>query len=77
MGFCQVHELLDPVVPPKSGIGIRSPGQSFRSCMQQHANDYNIGGSVELLADLTFNGDIGTSYSSNPVVSFFTGDAIK
>jgi hypothetical protein len=59
-----------------TGIGIRNPGQSFRSCVQQHANDYNIGGSVELLADLTFNGGIGTSYSSNPVVCFFTGDAI-
>ena len=44
--------------------------------MQQHANDYNIGGSVELLADLTFNGGIGTSYSSNPIVSFFASDAI-
>jgi hypothetical protein len=62
--------------PPNSWIGIRTPGQSFRSCMQQHANDYNIGGSVELLADLAFNGGIGTSYSSNLIVSFFTGNAI-
>ena len=44
--------------------------------MQQHANDYNIGGTVELLADLSFYGGIDTSYSSNPVISFFTGDAI-
>lgn len=65
-----------PTVPPNNGIGIRNPGQSFRSYMQQHANDYNLGGSVELLADLSLNGGIGTSYSSNPVVSFFTGDAI-
>jgi RHS repeat-associated protein len=64
------------VQSPNSWIGIRTPGQSFRSCMQQHANDYNIGGSVELLADLAFNGGIGTSYSSNPIVSFFTGNAI-
>jgi len=62
--------------PAKTGIGIRNPGQSFRACMQQHANDYNIGGSVELLADLTFNDGIGTSYSSSPILSFFTGDAI-
>jgi RHS repeat-associated protein len=62
--------------PPSSAIGIRNPGQSFRGCMQQHANDYNIGGSAELLADLSFNNGIGTSYSSNPVISFFTGDAI-
>jgi len=54
---------------------VRTQGQSFNSCMAQHANLYSIGGSVELVSNVTFGTD--TSYSSRPVVSFFTGNAIN
>jgi hypothetical protein len=44
------------VTKSNSGIGIRAPGQTFKSCMAQHANEYNLGGLVD------------TSYSSTPPV---------
>lgn len=54
---------------------IRAKGQSFKACMEQHANLYSIGGSVELAANVISG--TNTSYSSKPLVSFFTGNAIN
>ena len=56
-------------------LSIRTPGQSFKKCMEQNANTYSIGGFVELAA----NANLGTegSWSKKPLVSFFLGNSIN
>jgi len=56
-------------------LGIRAPGQTWKRCMAANANTYSIGGSIELAANVATG--TNTSYSSNPLVSGVTGNAIN
>lgn len=63
------------VVPPKTGIGIRAPGQTFKACMAQHANEYSLGGLVDTSYGLATGKD--SSLSTNPLASFVLGNSIN
>jgi hypothetical protein len=62
-------------IPPKSGIGIRAPGQTFQACMAQHANEYSLGGLIDTSYGLATGKD--SSVSINPLASFFLGNSIN
>jgi RHS repeat-associated protein len=64
-----------PRQPPKSGIGIRAPGQTFQVCMAQHANEYSLGGLVDTSYGLATGKD--SSVSTNPLASFVLGNSIN
>jgi RHS repeat-associated protein len=64
-----------PNQPPKSGIGIRAPGQTFNACMAQHANEYSLGGLVDTSYGLATGKD--SSVSTNPLASFVLGNSIN
>ncbi|HXH48683.1 MAG TPA: RHS repeat-associated core domain-containing protein [Terriglobia bacterium] len=58
--------------PPRPNFrifGIRTPGQTFGNCMRQHAQDYSIGGVI----DLAF----GTNLKRNPVTAFLAGNHVS
>jgi RHS repeat-associated protein len=64
-----------PQQPPKPGIGIRAPGQTFQACMAQHANEYSLGGLLDTSYGLATGKD--SSLSTNPLASFFLGNSIN
>ncbi len=71
-----------PFRPPANNftLGVRAPNQTFKQCMQQNANTYSIGGSVELAADVAFNKNTSiSSYTSavtgNSINTFFFGSS--
>lgn len=49
-------------------FGIRSPGQTFSNCMQQHAQDYSVAGTIDLIA--------GSNLKANPFAAFFAGNHV-
>ena len=46
--------------------GIRAPGQTFQQCMEQHAQDYSIGGAIDLASDVTTGSDL--NLKGNPLL---------
>lgn len=55
-------------------FGVLAPGQTFTQCMGANVNNYSMGGSLELGANVAFG--FNSSVSSNPVVSTFTGNGV-
>jgi RHS repeat-associated protein len=56
-------------------ISIKRPGQTWKQCMEANSSTYSIGGSVELGANVLTG--TNTNYSSNPIISGVTGNAIN
>ena len=56
-------------------IGIKAPGQTFKPCMQQHADTYSIGGATELTINVVTG--TNTSVSSSTLASAVTGNNIN
>ena len=54
---------------------MRAPRQTYGQCMSQTANNYSMGGAAELSVNVATG--TSTSYSSNPVVSTFTGNGVS
>ncbi|MGO9241854.1 MAG: RHS repeat-associated core domain-containing protein [Bryobacteraceae bacterium] len=57
------------------GLGIRAPGQTWKTCMAANANLYSMGGFFELAANVATG--TSTSYSSGTIASAIAGNNIN